>query len=400
MTRRIIHAAVSLGLLLGAAAPAAAIPAFARRYEVGCHFCHEGFPKLNVMGQRFKERGFRLEREEDFDARRWARSLPLHVRASGARLFRENDADGTLAVFKPVSAGNVGERLSYWADWVLLIRSEALRPVGEDAVDARGISNAWARLEILEDFRLYVRAGRMELDVPFTNLRTPNLSAYDVFSTTTGFESDTIADYQDGLELGGELPGEVRWSAAVVKGRDAGFVRDLDLDEPGRFEANVFLRLAKRVGRDRFGLFSYIGRNHLAVGGISTDPGWKDTLFRIGADGNVWLQRVNVYGALMYGRNANSIATVDEPQGTRDPRSFTGGFVQADIHPRDEVAFTARIDVVRRPITVTGAESATFTTLTPGVRLFPRERFRVAFEYSFPDHDRPGRGTLQADIAF
>jgi hypothetical protein len=400
MTRRIIHAAFLLFLLLGAAAPAAAIPAFARRYEVGCHFCHEGFPKLNVMGQRFKERGFRLEREEDFDAARWARSLPLLVRVSGARIFRENDADGTLATFKPVSAGNLGERLSYWADWVVLIRSEALRPVGDDALDVRGISNAWARLEILEDFRLYARAGRLELDVPFTNLRTPNLSAYEVFTTTTGFETDTIGGYQDGVELGGDLPGDVRWSAAVVKGRDAEFVEALGLDEPGRFEANVFLRLAKRVGRDRYGLFSYIGRNHLAVSGISTDPGWKDTLLRVGIDGNVWLRRVNVYGVALYGRNSNSLATADEPQGTREPRSFAGGFVQADIHPRDEVAFTARLDLVRRPVATTAAESATFATLTPGLRLFPRERFRIAFEYSFPDRNRPGRGTVQADLAF
>jgi hypothetical protein len=37
--------AVSLGVVVFAsAAPAQAIPAFARRYQVACHFCHEGFP--------------------------------------------------------------------------------------------------------------------------------------------------------------------------------------------------------------------------------------------------------------------------------------------------------------------------------------------------------------------
>jgi hypothetical protein len=400
MTARIMRGAVALGLLLGLAAPAAAIPAFARRYEVGCRFCHEGFPKLNVMGQRFKERGFRLEREETFEAARWARSLPLDLRVSGARIFREDDRDGTLAVFKPVTAGNLGPRLSYWTDLEVLVRSGALRPADEDAVDLRGISNAWARVEVLDDARLYARAGRIELDVPFTSLRTPNLTPYEVMATSTGFETDTLAGYQDGLEVGGDLPGEARWSAAVVKGRDAEFVGALDLDHTGRFEANVFLRLSKRVGRDRYGLFSYIGRNHLAVAGISTDPGWRDGLLRIGIDGNVWLERVNVYGLALYGRNGNSLATPDEPQGTRQARTFGGGFVQADIHVRDELAFTARVDVVRRPVAPTAEESATFATLTPGLRVFPRERFRIAFEYSLPDRNRPGRGALQADLAF
>jgi hypothetical protein len=221
-----------------------------------------------------------------------------------------------------------------------------------------------------------------------------------VFNTSTGFETDSIAGAHEGVEIGGDLPGEMRWSAAVVRGRDADFVRDLELDDPGRFEGNVFLRLSKRVGRDRYGAFSYIGRNHLAVAGLSTDPGWEDRLLRLGVDANVWLQHVNVYGAALYGRNSNSLATPDEPRGTGEARTFAGGFLQADLHAHDRVAVTARIDLVRRFVSPAAAEKATFATLTPGVRLFPRDRFRLAFEYSFPDHGQRGRGSLQADLAF
>jgi hypothetical protein len=60
-----VERAFVLALALLAAAPAAqAIPAFARRYQVACSFCHEGYPKLSSMGERFRERGFRMSQED------------------------------------------------------------------------------------------------------------------------------------------------------------------------------------------------------------------------------------------------------------------------------------------------------------------------------------------------
>ena len=391
--------AVSLGVLVfGMAAPARAIPAFARRYEVACHFCHEGFPKLNLMGQRFKERGFRMEKEEDFDADKWLRSIPADLRATGTRLFLEDAEDGTFGFFKPIAAGNLGRRLAFWVDWGLIARSDNLTPSGEDNVAFQDVSNAWARLEVVQGGRLYARGGRIELDIPFTQIRTPNLLSYEIYVANTGAETDSIADHQDGAEVGGDLPGDVHWSAAVVRGHDAEFVEDLDAQETGKFEANVFLRLAKRVGRDRFGTFAYIGRNHLAQPGVSTDPAWKDDILRVGVDLSVWMQRLNVYGVAMYGRNSNAIATVQQPAGTGEEQHFSGGFVQGDFHARDNFALTARLNVVNRPTGV--GDSTTFTSFFPGVRFFVRDRFRLAFEYGFANQGRPGIGALQADLAF
>jgi hypothetical protein len=52
---------VLLGLAVPLAGTAEAIPEFARRYALPCHFCHEGYPKLSVLGEQFKERGYRLD---------------------------------------------------------------------------------------------------------------------------------------------------------------------------------------------------------------------------------------------------------------------------------------------------------------------------------------------------
>lgn len=391
--------AVSLGVLvLGTAAPARAIPAFARRYQVACHFCHEGYPKLNLMGQRFKERGFRLENEQGFEAGAWLAGVPASLRATGTRLLLEDAEDGTFGFFKPIAAGNLGSRLSFWADWGLLVRSDNLTPVGEDNTAFQDVSNAWLRLEVLKGERLYAKAGRFELDLPFTQIRTPNLLSYDIYNTNTGAETDTIADYQDGLEIGGQLPAQVHWSAAVVRGHDPESIEEFALDETGRFEANVFLRLAKRVGRQRFGGFAYIGRNHLAQRGVPRDPRWKDEILRLGVDGSVWVRRLNVYGVAMYGRNSNAIATVERPAGTGEAQDFSGGFLQADLHARDDLALTARFNLVSRPDAGGGDE--TVTSVVPGIRLFLRDRFRLAFEYAFFNEGRPGFGAVQADIAF
>jgi hypothetical protein len=64
--RSIATTVVVLLTLLGASPRAAhAIPAFARRYRTTCASCHSAIPKLNVVGEAFRQHGYRLPR---FDA--------------------------------------------------------------------------------------------------------------------------------------------------------------------------------------------------------------------------------------------------------------------------------------------------------------------------------------------
>lgn len=46
--------------LIGTAAPAHAVPAFARKYQTSCQTCHAMFPKLNAFGEAFRLRGYRM----------------------------------------------------------------------------------------------------------------------------------------------------------------------------------------------------------------------------------------------------------------------------------------------------------------------------------------------------
>jgi hypothetical protein len=381
--------AVLLGgfVILAAADTASAIPAFARRYEVACHFCHDGYPKLNANGQRFKERGFRMAQEDAFDVDAWAKTVPLSVRATGNHTFVEDNDGTTFAFFKGVSAGNLGSRLSYWVDDGLFWLADA--PENTDSFTHTKPDNVWGRIEVVQNGKLYLKAGRFELDLPFTQARTPQLFGYDIYTANTGEEFDAIGLYQEGLEIGGALPGDARWSAAVVKGRNAPGASDIN-DDAGKFDANLYLRASKRVARNRVGAFAYFGRNKLPV-----DSGTviEDDLLRLGVDADVRAGKLNVYGLAMYGRNSDAFG-VDLAQ------TFTGGFVQGDFDVRDDVQLTLRVNAVRAPTSQAPSSKETLTSVFPGVRVFIRERVKLAFEYGFQSDDRPNIGAVQAEIVF
>jgi hypothetical protein len=387
------HWVVLLGgfvTILAAADTASAIPAFQRRYGVECHFCHDGYPKLNQNGQRFKERGFRMAQEDPFDVGEWAKTVPLSVRAMGNHTFIE-DVDGvTFAFFKGITAGNLGSRVSYWVDDGLFwqdLPDDA--PEDSDSFTHTKPDNAWGRIELVQNGKFYLKGGRFELDLPFTQARTPQLFGYDIYTTNTGEEYDAIGLYQEGAEVGGTLPGDARWSAAVVKGRNAPGASDIN-EEAGNFDANLYLRASKRFTRNRIGAFAYFGRNKLPVDSANVI---ENDLLRLGADADVRAGKLNVYGVFMYGRNSDAFGIGVE-------QSFTGGFVQGDFQVHDAVQLTLRVNAVNAPASSAPSSKETLTSVFPGVRVYVRERLRLAFEWGFQSDERPDIGAVQAELAF
>jgi hypothetical protein len=363
--------------VLALSTPAWAIPAFARRYKVDCVFCHDGFPKLNSAGQKFKERGFRLEHEDEFTVRDWIRTVPIILRGSVNHSFTRDlpGSGATVWTGKVVSAGNLGTRVSYWADDAYAIADGEGNHVKPD--------NAWARVEVLTEGRLYARGGRLELDLPFTQARTPHLFSYEVYFANTGTESDSIAQHKDGVEIGGSTAGDTHWSVALVKGHN---VPSGDGLKPA-----VFARLAQWLGHNRVGAFAYIGTS--TIGGT-----FDDHVLRLGADANVRWQALNLYGTYIHGRNDNSgVAAPLNGTTTELARTFDGGFAQADyrVHPR--VVLTARTNVLSLP---NDGSSETLASLYPGIQVFILEHGKLSFEYGFQNKSRGQVGAVQAEFAF
>ena len=373
--------AVVVLTLVGAAAaqPAAAIPAFARRYQVGCFHCHDGYPKLSTFGQKFKERGFRMEQEDAFSFEKWNRTVPLIVRGEARRDFVE-DADGVNSgLLKAVSAGNLGGRLSYWVDDGLGIAE------GDDTFTHVEPNNAWARVEILKEGKLYAKAGRMELDIPFTQVRTPHLFPYPIYALGAFSSSENLGEFQEGLEVGGGLRRDVRWSVAVVRTRAVG------ADEASG--ANVFLRARKRTGDNRFGVFAHLGRNSRTFTG---DELQRDIL-RVGGDASVWWRRLNVYGLYLFGTSESTPKRPVELPGTS--ASFNGGFLQGDYHASDWIALTLRGSVLHPPRASDGSRE-TVTSVFPGVQVWIFRHLKLSAEYGFQSGDARNGGAVQLDVAF
>lgn len=111
---------VALGLI---APDAAAIPAFARRYETACSTCHVQFPKLNNFGEAFRRNGYRFPAEELAQLKQ--APLPL-VAPARRELFPYSDWPTDLAPFPPIAL--------IFAGVVPIFPNEKVRPEGEEIV--------------------------------------------------------------------------------------------------------------------------------------------------------------------------------------------------------------------------------------------------------------------------
>jgi len=74
-----------LGIGLGLAADAQAVPAFARKHDLACTQCHSAWPLLNKFGRTFKENGYRLDREPASASKTESPDLTIDDRLSLAK---------------------------------------------------------------------------------------------------------------------------------------------------------------------------------------------------------------------------------------------------------------------------------------------------------------------------
>ena len=122
-------------------------------------------------------------------------------------------------------------------------------------------------------------------------------------------------------------------------------------------------------------------------------------LLRLGVDGSAYFSAAHLYGTFLYGRNSNSFADAQNPGGTDEAASYTGGFAQLDYSIRDPILLSGRLDWVAGPEPGTLSPSRTFVSFSPGLKLWLHPRIRIAFELTFRNRERPTRGVIQVDLA-
>jgi hypothetical protein len=244
-----------------------AIPPFARKYQTSCQTCHSDFPKLNDFGKAFKDAGFIFPADdetylkeppvmlgapankESFPNSIWPGTLPgmppvgfrynQFFQATGAARNQFNSlpaatgavpgvipaTDFQAGFFSIFAAGNFGSDIAFWVD-------DDLSVSGDNS--AGGLGDAYLKFVNVGRFlklptdALALRAGQFELDLPFTQARSINLSPYDIYQEANvgaaipGVAQQNVANFNTfanaarGVEVsGGHLYGGYHYSLAV-----------------------------------------------------------------------------------------------------------------------------------------------------------------------------------------
>jgi hypothetical protein len=445
--------AVVICIMLASVPNSSAIPAFSRKYQTSCTTCHNDYPELNDFGEAFKKNGFKFPKDDDtflkeppvlLGAKAQKESFPNAVypgeipgsvpvafRYSGN--FTYNSKQPIELGFLPrtdlfvpntftiIGAGSLGPSISFWVD-------NDISAGGANA--AAGLGDGYLKFNDLGHYiglpkdTLNLRIGQFELDLPFTQARSIDLTPYDVYSqasiapingaacaiaTSPAITPCTTNNPfvfgipQRGFEFGGyPNDGNFTWSVAVVDGSNNNPAmrnyKDVYVRVSQRFNLERDPQVRKDVlaagptgPRDhtsiRFGAFYYHGQNALNMdNSLFPNLGTvHEPFYRAGGDVRFKYRQFELYGLAMYGHDQNFVpnAAGTAFQGTT-PVTFTGGFAQAEYWFYPWLIGIMRYDFVNSPTDfskLTISRNDTRNRFSPGVQILIRANIKVAFEY-------------------
>jgi len=439
-----------------------AIPAFSRQYGTSCSTCHVNFPKLNDFGKAFKDAGFKFPKDDETFMKvppvmlgapaqkdLWPHTIfpgtipglpPIGLRynqffqvtSANANNYtplttpnvpRTDFESGLLSIFM---AGNFGSDIAFWVDDDLSVSgANANGGLGDGYLK---FVNVGRFLKLPTD-AFNIRFGQFELDLPFTQARSINLSGYDIYAEAnigTGLQNVNnqfaMQDAAQGIEFsGGHQYRGYHYSLAIVNqntnggaaasppnvSSPAGFFSDSNYkDVYGRFSYRFNLekdaasrnevQAAGATGpRDHtyltLGTYFFKGRSvqRLGEGEALTA---REPFYRVGGDFSFNYRTFNLFGLYMYGHDDN---LVFDSTGTSlvsgTPAKFNGGFLQADYLMLPWLMGILRYDRVQSSadfLNQTASANyfspigATRNRVTPGVQFLIHANIKASFEYA------------------
>lgn len=267
--------------------------------------------------------------------------------------------DFQTGLFSIFTAGNLGSDIAFWVDDDISVGgSNAAGGLGDGYLKFVNVG----RFLHLPTDSLHLRAGQFELDLPFTQARSINLSPYDIFTESnvgainalTGQQNVanqfTFAGAAKGIELsGGHMYGGYHYSVAVVDQNTSGinqtdntsvFVPSATGGSNGGvgFASDtsakaIYARLAYRFNLERnkesrnsvqaagptgprdhtylnLGGFYLNGRSRQGFLGATASAentllNVREPYYRAGADFSFNYRKLNIYGLYMRGRDNN-----------------------------------------------------------------------------------------------
>jgi hypothetical protein len=387
-----------------------AIPAFARKYGVSCNVCHvPGFPKLNDFGNQFRDQGYQFDADVDLPTHPnitmgyW----PLSMRTTAGYQAASVRTDGS-----GVSTGGFGFTGLDILSFGLLHRDISFGLVFTPGLGSAGFGTgasdsdleaAYVRLNRLERFLgvtgepgtmlMNLKVGKFEIDVPFSEKRSPTLNTKFVmyhytagtpyFATITGTSTSSynnpnafaIGENSPGVELAGitkttATDGFFRYSLAGLStntdawpGGSANCPTGANCGSGGR-NINFFGHMTQSFGGygivtgHRIGVFGAYGNAPTVANATCPDcqgvAGSGQPFYRIGADLSLTYDgQWNLFGAFVH---ANDSKNLFVSQGITNAQnaSWNGAFVELDWYPTQLPLvgmpgwfFSYRYDIIR-----------------------------------------------------
>ena len=297
--------------------------------------------------------------------------------------------DFQSGLFSIFTAGNFGDGIAFWVD----------DDISVSGLNANGaVGDAYLKFVDLGRFfklpkdSLSLKVGQFELDLPFTQARSYNISPHDIYqqanvgTVNPNFGQQFVnnrSSFQNGgkgVEIsGGHHYGGIHYSLAIIDQNTTSTAPSppnvpsatgsssfgVGFNSDSNFK-DLYGRLAYRLNLDRdaasrhdiqaagkngprshnyitLGSYSYYGRSVQRLSGftpsafVPTVLTAREPFYRVGGDFEVNLhEKFDIYGLYMYGHDNNLLPFIPlgAPGPTEfvhgNPATFSGGFVQAD----------------------------------------------------------------------
>src|ERR1700758_3980 len=486
--RRVFIVLFALVMLVVFTGSSEAIPAFSRQYGTSCSTCHIDFPKLNDFGKAFKDAGFKFPKDDEsfikvppvllgapankelFPRSIWPGTIPglppiglrynhfFQVVSANRNNFNLQNTTGDPALnqfiprtdfqaglFSIFMAGNFASDIAFWVDDDISVGGSG---------GAGGLGDGYLKFVNVGRFlklptdALSLRVGQFELDLPFSQARTWNLSGWDIYDQPSiGGPNENVSNAfalsnaAQGVEFsGGHQYRGYHYSLAIVNqntggtpGSGANVPPQVSYTSDSNFK-DIYARFAYRFNLERdpasrneiqaagatgprdhtylsLGTLYFYGRSvqrFQGPGGSSMVLTSREPFYRVGGDFNFNYHTFNLFGQFLYGRDQN-IFPLQLPG---SPAHFSGGFLEADLMVYPWMMTIMRWDRVNStadflnnigadqnnppPTPFFSPVSTVRNRITPGIQFLIHANIKTSFEYQIRPRQivySPGTGT-------
>ncbi len=300
--------------------PAAAIPAFARKYKVSCMLCHNPMPKLTAFGEQFAANGFRFASNEaprdtintGDPLLQLANQFPLAMRLEA---YAQSYSGGRAATdfqtpygLKILSSGTISKKLSYYFYTFLAERGE----IG-------GVEDAFLQVNDIGGKPIDLVVGQFQVSDPlFKRELRLEFEDYAVYRARLG-DSPVDLTYDRGIVATADVAG-FGLTGQLLNGNGAG-----GAESNRRFDQDPFKSVFFHVSRDfgenlHLGTFGYTGKTE--SGGVGSRTGM------FGIDATIGGKTFELNGQYIHRSETRPTFTANEPEAALD-----GGFAELIVRP-------------------------------------------------------------------